>query len=69
MPAGQALHTQAPAREYCPAGHTAAVALMDPATHTYPALQLPVQAGVPVAGLAPYCPAAHAVHADAPALE
>ncbi len=34
------MHVPAPAKLYRPAGHTAAVALVDPATHAYPALQL-----------------------------
>jgi hypothetical protein len=36
-PAAHAVHVPDPPRLYCPAGHGAAVALVDPATHTYPA--------------------------------
>jgi hypothetical protein len=36
------VHTPAPTREYCPAWHSNAVALVDPAGHTYPAVQGPV---------------------------
>ena len=35
----------APASEYRPAGHAAAVALVDPAAQKYPAVQAPVQLG------------------------
>jgi hypothetical protein len=45
-PAAQSVHTLAPVKLYRPAGHTAAVALADPATHAYPALQFPVHSGV-----------------------
>jgi hypothetical protein len=37
-PAGQLVHTAAPASEYCPAGHTATVALVDRGPQAYPAL-------------------------------
>ncbi len=46
VPAGQSLHAPAPARLYCPAGQTDAVALVDPAAHAYPAVQLPLQVAV-----------------------
>ena len=38
-PAAQSTHTLAPVREYLPAGRIAAVALVDPATQKYPAVQ------------------------------
>ncbi len=58
------MHTPAPASEYVPAGHIDAVALVDPATHANPALQLPLQLADDIAAVAPYRPAAHAdVHA------
>ena len=41
-PVLQLVHTAAPAKLYRPAGQAAAVALVDPATHAYPALQSPV---------------------------
>jgi hypothetical protein len=46
VPAGQAVHTPAPAREYCPAAHAAAVALADPATQKYPACKHAHREGV-----------------------
>ncbi len=61
-PAAHTLHN--PARESlnCPKGHTDAVPLVDPAGHAYPAVQSPLHADVFIAGVAPYSPAAHAVH-------
>jgi hypothetical protein len=41
-PAGHSTHSPAPDRLYRPTPHIAAVALVDPATHAYPALQLPL---------------------------
>jgi hypothetical protein len=46
-----------------------AVALVDPAPQAYPAVQLPEQAAVTRAVVAPNFPAGHWVHADAPARE
>jgi hypothetical protein len=63
-PAAHSVHDVAPASEYLPAAHKDAVALVDPAAHSYPAVQLPLHAGDDRPGTAPYRPAAHAaVHA------
>ena len=43
-PAAQAVHAEAPAREYEPAAHGTSVALVEPAAHAKPAWQGPVQA-------------------------
>ncbi len=51
------MQTPAPDRLYFPTPHNAAVALVDPATHAYPALQLPLQEGDARAGVAPNVPA------------
>ncbi len=61
-PATHMLHSPAPERLYCPAGHGDVVALVDPAGHAYPAVQFPLHADVFIVGVAPYRPAAHAVH-------
>ena len=66
-PALQLLHTPAPAREYVPAGQLTAVELVDPAGHTYPALQLPEHAATDMADVDPYRPGAQFVHTPAPA--
>ena len=68
-PAGHGVQTTAPARLYFPAPHIAAVALVLPDTHAYPALQLPLHAADASADVAPYSPAGHAVHTLALALE
>jgi hypothetical protein len=65
----QLVHADAAAREYWPAGHTAAVADVEPAGQTYPAVQGPLQAAEPNAAVAPYRPAAHWVQEPAPARE
>jgi hypothetical protein len=65
-PAAQEKHTPAPDRLYLPAGHVAAVALVDPAMHAYPAVQLSVQEATGMAGVAPYRPAAQEMHTPAP---
>jgi hypothetical protein len=57
-PALQLLHEPAPVKLYRPVGHTAAVALVDPATHAYPALQLASHMGVVSPDMDPYRPAA-----------
>ena len=57
VPAGHALHTPAPLKLYCPAGHTTAVAFVDPATHAYPALQLPLHPALDRPPTKPYRPA------------
>jgi hypothetical protein len=46
VPAGQLLQDPAPARLYCPAGHTDAVALVEPTPHAYPAVHSPLQTAV-----------------------
>ncbi len=64
LPAGHGVQDPAPAREYCPAGQMDAVGDVDPATHAYPAVQLPEQDAVVRPVEAPYVPAGHdAVHA------
>ncbi len=40
------MHADAPAREYCPTGHTVAVGDTDPGGQAYPAVQFPEQAEV-----------------------
>ncbi len=64
-PGAQALQTPAPGREYAPAGQAAAVALVEPAGHTNPALQAEVQALVRAVSLL-HVPSAQLVHAAAP---
>jgi hypothetical protein len=54
------VHSGAAGREYVPAGHSCAVALVDPAGHAYPAVQLPEQAAVVRPEVSPYVPAGHA---------
>ena len=61
------MHAPAPAKLYWPAGHGAAVALVEPVEHAYPAVHWPLHAAVPTAAVAPYRPAAHILHAPAPA--
>jgi hypothetical protein len=58
-PALQLVHTPALTRLYVPLGHTAAVALIDPATHAYPALQLPSHVGDVRPDTDPKRPASH----------
>ena len=58
-PAAHALHAATPPREYWPVAHTAAVALMDPATHAYPGVHGPVHSDVVKPVDAPYRPPAH----------
>jgi hypothetical protein len=69
VPAGHAVHKPAPLKLYCPALHTAAVGLTDPATHAYPAVQLPLQDALVRPDVAPKVPAGHALHMPAPARE
>jgi hypothetical protein len=64
-PAGHPVHAGAPPRLNCPAGHRAAVADVDPATHAYPAVQYPVHRAEARPVVAPYVPAGHLVHAAA----
>ena len=65
-PAAQLLQTPAPPKLYCPAGHTIAVALVDPATQKYPAAQLLLQLTDGRPAVAPYVPAGHRLHWPAP---
>ncbi len=44
VPAGHAVHVAAAVRLYCPDGHTAVVALVDPVEQAYPATQAPLHA-------------------------
>ncbi len=68
-PGAQSVHTLAPASEYLPAGHASAVALTDPASQMYPAVQLPVHPADDRPDVDPYNPAAHgAVHDATPIL-
>jgi hypothetical protein len=63
-PAGHGVHTPAPDRLYCPATQIAAVELVDPATHAYPAVHSPLHAAVLRPDTDPNVPAGHgAVHA------
>jgi hypothetical protein len=57
VPAGQAVQDDAPAREYCPTGHAAAVGDMDPAGQTYPAVHSPLHMDVARPVVDPYWPA------------
>ncbi len=67
LPAGHAMHDPDPARLYCPAGHTAAVAVVEPATHAYPAVQDPVHAAVVRPVVDPNRPGVHGVQRPDPA--
>ena len=64
-PAGQGEHTPAPAREYCPAGHSTAVALVLPGGQACPAEHWPEHAAVVKALAAPKTPAGQGVHTAA----
>ncbi len=71
VPAGHRLHTPEAARLYVPTPHTDAVALVLPATHAYPPVQLPLHADDVSPLTAPYVPAGHSpLHAavDKPAV-
>jgi hypothetical protein len=68
VPAGQREHTPRPARLYWPMGQMAAVELVDPAAHAYPAVQSPLHANVVNAGVAPNFPAGQGVHVLEPAV-
>ena len=59
MPAGQGVQEGALAREYVPAGHRDAVALVDPGGQAYPAAQLPEQAAEKRLLWAPKVPPGH----------
>jgi hypothetical protein len=69
LPAGQMVQVPALAREYWPAGHMNAVALVDAATQAYPAGQDPEQPAVVCPDVAPKVPAGQAVQEPAPARE
>ena len=58
-PVLQLLHTPDPLTLNLPSGHTDAVPFVDPNTHAYPALQLPLQPGVDRPLTAPNVPAGH----------
>lgn len=58
-PAAQTTHASHPDREYRPGPHAAAVALVDPAAHSYPALQLAVHDDIPRPVIEPNRPASH----------
>ena len=66
VPALQFVHVPAPAKLYLPTGHMTAVELVLPDGQAYPAVQLPEQAAVGRPAVAPYSPAAHAVHVPDP---
>ncbi len=65
-PAGQALQDAAPAREYCPRGHSWDVELVEAAGQAYPAVQLPLQAADPRAVALPKTPGGQSTHNQAP---
>ena len=58
-PAVQLVHTPAPTREYCPAGHVTCLALVDPAGHANPAAHDPLHVATVTPADAPYKPAGH----------
>jgi hypothetical protein len=66
VPALQLVHTPAPPTLNLPSGHISAVALVDPATQKYPAVQLPLHAALDISFTPPYVPAGHALHEPAP---
>ena len=68
-PAAHRVHVPDPTPLYLPAGHIAAVALVDPALHTYPALHDPLHDAVDKPDVAPYKPDAHMLHVPDPAIE
>jgi hypothetical protein len=65
-PAGQSTHTPAPNRLYQPTGQMAAVALVEPATQRYPAVQFPLHAAFVRPCTLPNTPAGQSMHAAAP---
>ena len=65
-PALQFVHTPDPLMLYLPTGQGDAVGDVEPAGHTYPAVQLPLQPAVPMPDTAPYRPALQFVHAPVP---
>ncbi len=64
-PAAQLVQAPDPAVLYVPTGQIAAVAVLDPATQLYPALQRPVQLAVASPVVPPYVPAGQLVHVGA----
>jgi hypothetical protein len=58
-PEAQLVQDSEPCREYWPAGHTAAVALTEPATQKYPAAHGPEQRGVVSPDAKPKRPPGH----------
>ena len=58
-PALQFVHDDAPATEYCPAGHIVAVDDTEPAGHAYPATHGPLHADDVNPDAAPYRPESH----------
>ena len=66
-PALQLLQAPAPVKLYCPTGQAAGVEEVDPATHTYPAVQFPLHDALGRPVVAPYVPDGHDVHTPAPA--
>ena len=52
-PIAQGVQIPAPGREYLPAGHRDAVETVDPATHAYPAVQLPLHVATAMPGMEP----------------
>ncbi len=65
-PAGHGVHPAAPGPLYCPAWHSTAVALVDPAGHACPAAQSPVHVGRATPEVLPNDPPGHGVHPAAP---
>jgi hypothetical protein len=57
VPAVHSVQLEAPARLYFPEGHIACVGIVDPATHAYPALQLPLHPALDKPPTKPYRPA------------
>jgi hypothetical protein len=68
-PGTQSVQAPAPASAYLPDGHWAAVEVVDPAGHAYPAAQFPVQVAVVSPAVDPNVPAGQSVQAPAPASE
>ena len=67
VPAGHALHTGAPASEYCPAPHIITVPFVDAAGQEYPATQSPLHCAVDRPDTFPYLPAGQSAIEGAPA--
>jgi hypothetical protein len=65
-PALQLVQAPDPPNANRPTGHMDAVALVDPDTQKYPAVQLPLQPALPMAAIAPNRPAAQLVQATDP---